>query len=141
MTTAITPTAAEATLISLIDQSYTVAEMIAETGKTAAAVRSMLNRMTKKGLIEGGSTAPRLINGSLKPATPSIFILKTSDGWLVSGEGVSVSAKYATRSEAVAAGHNQALAHGLGQFTLVNKLGRTVSYTIKGDKLSKKVVA
>lgn len=72
--------------------------------------------------------------------TATLYVTPVHGGWLVSGEGVSVSAKYDTRSEAVACAANQGKAMGLPGFTLVNKLGKSVHYTIRDGKAVKRGV-
>ena len=117
--------------------------LLAETGKTAAAIRSVLNRMTHKGLIMGGSTAPAL-PAALKPAFPApiINVRHQNNEWLVAVEGAVFSGTIArTRPEALELVVSKARNLNLGHFTLVNKLGRMVSYTIKGDKAVKGAVA
>jgi len=138
------PTQNEALILGLLAEgTATVAGMVAETGKTAAAIRSVLNRMTHKGLIMGGSTAPAL-PAAPKPAFPApiINVRHQNKEWLVAVEGAVFTGTIArTRPEALELAVSKARNLNLGHFTLVNKLGRTVSYTIKGDKAVKGAVA
>ena len=146
------PTANETQFLGYVANSLSVGDMIVVSGKTPAAVRSVLNRMTHKGLITGGSTAPALPI-VVAPATPAaaapapaprqvLVTYQNGKEWLVALHGETFRARVATtRAAALEAALEEASLAGLGHFTLVNRLHRTVSYTVKGGKAVKGAVA
>lgn len=142
-TTNTTPTAAEQQIIDLMEQGFVTAfALVKETGKTPAAIRSILNRMRHRGLIEGSLQAPALVAPAAPaPVEASVHVMRDKARWVVRTRtaGADVFTADSLRAGAMAKAEHEARKLGLPGYTLANRNGRLVTYTFDGDKVRKTV--